>query len=98
MTSATRTGVCRTLKSPQQLPASRNRANHMHLSRFTPAPSLKITAGRNALDAQLVQYLFVLCRNRVVSHVLEKSRVIPDLEVRQLPLDVHLTFHLRRVP
>ena len=56
---------------------------HAPVPHSSLAQVLKTTAVRNALDAQLVQNFFVLCRNRVVRQVLEKSRVIPDFQVRQ---------------
>src|SRR5579864_9265263 len=50
------------------------------------------------LDAQFVQNLQVVVRNRALLQVLQRPAVIPNFQVRQVPHHVHIAFHLSRFP
>src|ERR1700674_3447701 len=50
------------------------------------------------LDAQVVQYLQVVVRDRALLQVLQRPAVVPNFQVRQVPHHVHIALHQRRFP
>src|SRR6266851_2598633 len=48
------------------------------------------------LDAQFVQYLQVVVRDRALLQVLKRPAVIPNFQIRQVPHHVHIALHLGR--
>src|SRR5579864_9051082 len=50
------------------------------------------------LNAQVVQRLQVFVGDRALLQVLHRPFVVPDFQIRQVPGNIHVTFHLRRLP